>query len=59
MSYVFAPCKASAVIIDTDININLKQLVRAEVMLGDPECLFIAGATDMVTPHIRPIMGNI
>ncbi|XP_062547734.1 uncharacterized protein LOC134213123 [Armigeres subalbatus] len=46
-----APVKA--VVIDVDFNINYPKLLRAELYLkNDPDCLFIAGATDKVL-HAR------
>lgn len=35
-----------AVVIDTDFNLNVLKLVRAQQYLKDPECRLIVGATD-------------
>lgn len=39
-----------AVIIDTDFNVSSTTLIRAEIYLKNPECIFIAGTTDMMLP---------
>lgn len=39
-----------AVIIDSDFNVSSTILIRAEIYLKNPECLFIAGTTDMMLP---------
>lgn len=39
-----------AVIVDTDLNVSSPKLIRAEIYLKNPECLFIAGTTDMMLP---------
>lgn len=39
-----------AVIIDADFNVSSTKLIRAEIYLKNPECLFIAGTTDMMVP---------
>lgn len=39
-----------AVIIDSDFNVSSAKLIRAEIYLKNPECLFIAGTTDMMLP---------
>lgn len=43
-----------AVVIDIDFNLTAWKLMRAQVLLKNPECLFIAGAAD---PRI-PFGGN-
>lgn len=43
---------------DFDYNMNMKQLMRAQLLLdNNPDCKFIAGATDMMLPFARPIIG--
>lgn len=37
-----------AVVVDTDADVDLRKLVRAQLYLTNPECLFIVGATDMI-----------
>lgn len=38
------------VIVDTDLDCSVLTLARAEMYLKDPECIFIAGSTDMMLP---------
>lgn len=47
-----------AVVFDWDYNLSIAKLVRAQLYLSNPDCLFIVGATDPVL-KMRPatIMG--
>lgn len=47
-----------AVIIDFDFNLNMKQLIRAQIYLRDPKCLFLSCATDMILAFPIPILGT-
>lgn len=57
VSYVNAPAEVSAVIVDTDFNLNIKQMIRAQIFLRDKNCLFIAATTDMEIPFAIPVLG--
>lgn len=37
-----------AVVIDTDLNLTTAKLIRAQLYLKNPDCLFIIGTTDMI-----------
>lgn len=37
-----------AVLIDTDLSLNMAHLIRAQLYLNNPDCLFIVGTTDMM-----------
>lgn len=61
-SYKYAITKTqpvAAVIIDWDFNLTVKQLLRAQLLLEDPNCLFIKGATDLMLPLPRPMFGRL
>lgn len=59
LSYVNAPAEVSAVIVDTDFNLNMKQLIRAQIFLRNKDCIFIAGTANMEIPFAEPVMGKI
>lgn len=59
LSYISAPIKASAVVLDFDYNINLKQIHRAQRLLHNPDCKFIALATDWEIPVNPPVIGRL
>lgn len=56
--YGISAQKASAVIVDSPVNLTLKQLVRAQMLLADPACKFIVGATDAMVPTKSPFIGE-
>lgn len=39
-----------AVLLDTDFNLTSAKIIRAQLYLRDPECLFLVGATDSLLP---------
>lgn len=39
-----------AVIMDTDFNLSSAKIIRAQIYLMDPECLFLVGTTDSLLP---------
>lgn len=49
-----------AVVLDTDVNLLIAKLLRAELYLKNPECIFVVGTTDMVLSlGYNTIMGII
>lgn len=47
-----------AVVLDWDCNLTIQQLIRADLYLQNPNCLFIACATDMKLPLSKKILGD-
>lgn len=39
-----------AVVIDVDFNLSAAKMMRAQVQLQNPKCLFLAGAADALIP---------
>lgn len=46
-----------AVIIDWDFNLSMKQLIKAQVYLRNPDCEFLVCGTDMVLLFDVPTLG--
>jgi ribonucleotide monophosphatase NagD (HAD superfamily) len=42
--------EVGAVVVDFDANINYIKMMKAVLHLRDPQCLFVAGATDVFVP---------
>ncbi|KAH8262250.1 hypothetical protein KR026_009333, partial [Drosophila bipectinata] len=47
---IFDQQPVNAVVIDVDFNMSSTKLLRAQLYLRNPECLFIEGATDRLLP---------
>lgn len=50
MSVVADNKPVKAVIMDTDFSLNSTQMIRAQLYLRNPDCLFLVGTTDQMLP---------
>ncbi|XP_023034864.1 chronophin isoform X1 [Drosophila willistoni] len=50
---IYGGSAVQAVIIDVDFNLSAAKIMRAQVQLQNPECLFLAGAADARIPFGR------
>lgn len=57
-TYAASPHKVSAVVFDYPVNLTFKQIVRAQMILADPEVKFIAGATEILIPLGKKLLGK-
>lgn len=50
MNMIDDKAPVEAVVIDMDYNLSRLKIVRAEIYLKNPKCLFLVGITDMTFP---------